>query len=196
MSIGKASNNTVGGTASGAGNDISGNGDNGQASGVGIFGSLATGNRVEGNTIRLNGLSGVLISQGDGNSILSNRIFDNAGLGIDFDADGVTSNDTKDPDTGSNNRQNFPVIDSATRGTTFPVRTTIEGTLNSNPNQSFTVTTDANGVASFTCTTFVATEVGKTAVSATATRLDTSTIPATPTDTSEFSENVVVGRGR
>lgn len=221
LTIGNAPDNTIGGAASGAGNDISGNGDNGQASGVGIFGSLATGNEVEGNTIRLNGLSGVLISQANGNSILSNRIFDNATLGIDFDADGVTANDTKDPDTGSNNRQNFPVITSVTRSSTLPVRTSIEGTLNSIPEQSFTVqcfvadndpsghgegekfagqdttvTTDANGDASFTCSTLVATEVGQTAVTATATRLDTSTSPATPTDTSEFSENVLVSRGR
>jgi titin len=215
VNMGNASNNTVGDTASGAGNVISGNGDNGQASGVGIFGPLATGNKVEGNTIRLNGLIGVLISGGVGNSILSNRIFDNGGLGIDFDADGVTNNDTKDPDTGANNRQNFPVITSATQSsTTFPVRTTIQGTLNSNPNQSFTVqcfvadgdssghgegeklagqdtsvTTDTNGDASFTCTTFVATQGGRTAVTATATNTATG-------NTSEFSDNVVVSSGR
>jgi len=43
--------------------------------------------------------------------------------------------DFKDPDTGDNNLQNFPVITSAvSKGTT-----TIAGTLNSKPRKTFTI---------------------------------------------------------
>src|SRR5207244_10109167 len=47
--------------------------------------------------------------------------------------DGVTPNDNQDPDVGSNNLQNFPVISSAkVTGTTYKVT----GTFNSTPNTS------------------------------------------------------------
>jgi hypothetical protein len=44
----------------------------------------------------------------------------------------VTASDNKDPVTGPNKLQNFPVIDSATT-------TGIQGRLNSRPNRSFTI---------------------------------------------------------
>jgi hypothetical protein len=106
VSIGDASNNIVGGTTSGAGNIISGNDMNG----VDIAGSGATGNLVQGNFI-----------------------FSNAGLGIDLGGDGMTPNDGGDGDTGANNLQNFPVLTSATSGSSI----TIEGTLNSTANTEF-----------------------------------------------------------
>ena len=56
-----------------------------------------------------------------GNSILINRIRNNAGLGIDLGDDGVTLNDSApDADSGPNNLQNFPVITtlSVTAGST------------------------------------------------------------------------------
>jgi hypothetical protein len=142
-----------------------------------------------------------------GNGILSNLIFRNPGIGIDLGADGVTPNDPDDPDAGPNTLQNFPEIASAVRsGNT----TTISGTLQSTPGQTFTiqcfgteaggdpsdhgegrtlldqdldVTTDANGDAAFTCSSEVP-AVGDR-VSATATN-------ATTGDTSEFSENETV----
>jgi hypothetical protein len=156
--INGAPDNTIGGTASGTRNLISGNGGNG----VKMVGSGANGNEVEGNFIRVNDEDGVdvsgddntignnsifanagdgveVFSSGQGNSILSNRIFDNVGLGIDLlGTNGVTNNDTDDPDAGGNNLQNFPVITSATRSNTTGV-TTISGRINSNPNQSFTI---------------------------------------------------------
>jgi hypothetical protein len=82
-----APGNTVGGTASGAGNLISGNGG-----------------------------YGVAVGGGTGNAIRSNAIFANGGLGIALNIDGVTPNDPADGDTGANNLQNFPVLSSATSG--------------------------------------------------------------------------------
>jgi hypothetical protein len=79
-----------------------------------------------------------------GNRILSNSIFQNQALGIDLnDTTGISpgdpegrEQDAKDPDTGPNNLQNFPVITAATStGTT----TTITGTLRSKPEKTFTV---------------------------------------------------------
>jgi hypothetical protein len=45
------------------------------------------------------------------------------GLGIALNNDGVTANDNKDPDTGPNKLQNFPIISSAST-------TTVTGRLN------------------------------------------------------------------
>jgi hypothetical protein len=243
VNILSASDNTIGGTDTGAGNQISANG----SSGVQILGSETTDNKVEGNRIghsaagrsgptgnssagvlssganntiggtdseagnQISGNSGdgVLVSsQGTGITILSNAIFANGGLGIDLSPNGVTNNDDDDPDTGANNLQNFPVISGVIRDATPPT-TTIGGTLNSNPNQSFTVqcfvagetadvsghgegetlltqdtsvTTNASGDAGFQCV--LPEELNREVeVSATATNTATG-------DTSEFSATV------
>jgi CSLREA domain-containing protein len=107
-----ASNNTVGGTAAGAGNRIA-----------------------------FNGRAGVAVDTGTGNSILSNSIFSNTGLGIDLTPTGVTANDACDADTGPNNLQNFPVLTLATAGA---VNTTIQGTLNSTASTTFRIEFFAN----------------------------------------------------
>jgi hypothetical protein len=91
----------------------------------------------EGASVIVNGAFGP--EEPGGNRVLGNSIFANAGLGIDLGASGVTNNDADDPDTGANDLQNFPVITSATKSSTNPFLTTISGTLNSNPNQTFTV---------------------------------------------------------
>jgi CSLREA domain-containing protein len=78
-----ASDNTIGGTAAGTKNVISGNGG-----------------------------PGVAVESGTGNAVLGNTISYNAGLGIDLGAPGVTPNDPGDPDTGANLLQNFPVLTS------------------------------------------------------------------------------------
>jgi CSLREA domain-containing protein len=144
------------------------------------------------------------------NSILGNRIFSNAGLGIDLGDDGVSNNDPLpgDADTGPNNLQNFPVLTSAVAGIGS---TTITGTLNSTPNTTFrieffasdapdasgfgegqtflgftTVTTDGNGDVGFS-------------VSLPVTVSTTQVVSATATDpagnTSEFSHVVPVTLG-
>ena len=198
---GGASGNSIGGKTAGAGNIISGNGGDGVE--VSYYRDP---NNSEDNDP----------TPPTGNSILSNSIYDNDELGIDLATPpnelppGVTANDGKDRDTGPNNRQNFPVINSATTdGTT----TTITGKLNSRPRKNFTiqffsssvadpsgfgegkefldeinVKTNRKGNRSFTFT--VNQNLQGTFVTATATRLvPDPNDPATllPTDTSEFS---------
>ena len=115
-------------------------------SGVGIFtgssnnsvgGTVAgAGNRIAFNT------RGVVVDSGTGNTILSNSIFSNAGVGIDLTpVAGVTANDNCDTDSGPNNLQNFPVLTSAVAGV---VNTTIQGTLNSIPSTTFRIEFFAN----------------------------------------------------
>jgi hypothetical protein len=180
--------NTIGGTASGAGNIISGNGGNGV--------TVAS--------------SGNFYGRYSGNGILSNSIYSNDELGIDLGpSSGVTANDTDDTDTGANDLQNFPVVSSAVRESTTST-TTISGTLKSSPSQTYTIqcfltedggdpsghgegktlldttttTTDENGDSpTFSCASNVPT-VGDR-VSTTATNTATG-------DTSEFSGNVQV----
>ena len=95
------------------------------------------------NTIAHNGGAGLLITRSALDTLMSgNHIYANAALGIDLSpavdengdwvGDGITPNDPGDADTGPNNLQNFPVLTSATL-------TTVEGTLNSTPNTTFTL---------------------------------------------------------
>lgn len=149
----------------------------------------------EGNTIAFNGGAGVVVTSccggavGMGNTILSNSIYSNAGLGIDLGGNGVTANDPGDSDTGPNNLQNYPVLTSVSSGGGM---TSIAGTLNSVANLTYrveffannaidssgygegqtfigstNVTTDANGNASFNLS--VAQIAGIQRVTATAT---------------------------
>ncbi len=85
------------------------------------------------NIIAHNGLDGVYVWEhgvnafnADENQITMNSIYDNGGLGIDLQVDGVTPNDPGDPDVLANEEMNFPVITTIgyTAGTT-----TITGTL-------------------------------------------------------------------
>ena len=164
----------------------------------------------EGNVIAFNLSDGIQVTGGSLNNRFSgNSIFSNGStapnLGIDLlGTDGVNANDAGDPDTGSNNLQNFPVLASVISG---GANTTIQGTLNSTANTQFTVeffanpacdasgngegqtflgstsvTTDGSGNAAISATLAVATSAGQ-AVTATAT--DPSG------NTSEFSACVV-----
>jgi hypothetical protein len=193
------------------GTDFTGKKDLGNTAGVtisdGNSNTIGGVNPGEENLIAFNDF-GISISEvvgADGNRILGNRIFNNGGLGIDLNADGVTLNDDDDPDGGANNSQNFPVITGVTA-------TAIDGTLNSTPGTEFrielfsnatcdssgygegenfigttNVTTDANGDGTFSANITPALKVGSY-ITATATSV-------TAGNTSEFSACFVYATG-
>lgn len=173
--IKNAPGNTVGGTAPGAGNVLSGNGDNG----VEIFGADATGNLVQGNyigtdvsgTVALgNALNGVYVENassntlggtapGAGNTIASNSVngvsvF--AGVGNAVLSNSIFSNDGLGINLGSDGVTPNDVGDADTGANNlqnFPVltsagggSTTTEGTLDSTPNTSFRLEFFSSGV--------------------------------------------------
>lgn len=166
----------------------------------------AFGTLIDSNHIASVETSGVFVAGLEsGVTITRNSIHDCGLLGIDLSAgasaDGPTPNDPGDFDTGGNRLQNFPsLISAVTTGSTLVV----QGTLDSSPNDQFTVeifasplcdasgfgegvafigstpvTTDGAGHATFSLTLPAVVAVGATAT-ATATRLSTG-------DTSEFS---------
>ena len=145
-------NNTIGGGESGAANLLCGNG----YSGVEIWGEGSDDNRIQGNfigtdftsTLNLgNEYTGVIFYDGVSNSILSNVIAFNAGLGIDLGDEGVTPNDVPpasnppDLDGGPNNLQNYPILTSAT---IKDGKLTIQGMLQSTPSTPFRIEYFAN----------------------------------------------------
>jgi parallel beta-helix repeat protein len=100
-----------------------------------IGGKVPTGTGGQ-NVIAGNAFTGVDITSfgGTGNYIRFNSIFANGILGIDINSDGVTPNDAGDTDSGSNDGQNFPVLDSVTSAAGV---TTVTGSLNSTPATTF-----------------------------------------------------------
>ena len=198
------------GIAGGSGHTITGNEiTSNQLLGMFVNG---TGHAISVNSVHSNIGQGI-VSSGSGISLSSNSIFANTGLGIDLhggaeDANFVTANDLGDTDSGPNNLQNFPVINSVSSAAGS---TTITGTLNSTANTTFrielfandaadpsgfgegqtylgakVVDSDGSGNATFTLTVPTAVPVGQF-VSATATD------PAG--NTSEFSQAVMVTSG-
>ncbi len=174
------SSDTIGGTAAGAGNVISGNeglgidvdGENDDAiqgnfigttaSGLAPLGNLGDGIDVTessddtiggttagaGNVIGFNSGTGVVIGvntqdSSTGDSILTNQIYGNAGLGIDLGEDGVTLNDSSGH-TGPNLFQDFPVITSAV---TVGSMTTLDGTFTETPDTTYLVQFFSNPAA-------------------------------------------------
>jgi hypothetical protein len=161
----------------------------------------------QGNIIAFNAVNGVYVASGTGNSILSNSIFANTGLGIDLGpAAGVTANDPGDADTGPNNLQNFPVLFGAVASGNSTI---VSGRLNSLPSTFFRIEffanddadstgygegqtflgavnriTDASCIATFGPISFPV-PAGQGVITATATRLDAS---LNPVETSEFSD--------
>ena len=193
--VSDATNNTIGGTAAGAGNRIAFNGSDGV--------------RVDTSAPAVN----------SSNAILGNSIYSNAGLAINLQGGtengfSVTANDGGDADTGPNYLQNFPVL---TGAATNGAQVTIIGSLNSTASGNFrieffasavpvpgadpsghgegqrylgfvNVTTNASGNVTFATTLTAAVAVGEI-VSATATDLTTNA-------TSEFAANVTAATGR
>jgi hypothetical protein len=111
------SNNTIGGTAPGAGNVIANNlGD-----GVGTETDVGA-------------------SPGSGNAIRGNSIYGNTGFGISLNAGNPLFNTPGGPHIGWNALQNYPVLITAAAGAT----TTVTGTLNSTSNATFCLDFFAN----------------------------------------------------
>ena len=164
----------------------------------------------EGNVIAFNGPPyTVAVNFATGVTIRGNRMFGNAALGIDLyvgGGPGVTPNDPGDADSGPNNGQNYPIIETVTPGSST---TNVQGILNSTasttfdvdlyataacinfPQQylegeiyldSFQVTTDGSGNASFSHDVPVVLEPGQQVTA-------TATDPAG--NTSEFSQRLV-----
>jgi uncharacterized repeat protein (TIGR01451 family) len=171
------------------------------SSGNTIGGSSAiAGNLIENNGAGLSGAGVQLVGLAAENSILSNSIYNNAGLGINL-GDGPTPN--HQPGTpGPNNYQNYPVLSEAQSDGSA---TQITGTLSAAPSASFLiqffsspmpdstgfgqgknylgsaqVSTNASGIATFSAPCAGATP--GTSISATATD--------SQGDTSEFSQDV------
>ena len=185
-----------------------GNSDDGVELQYGAADSVVGGTEPgQGNVIAYSGDNGVQVEEASSvrNRILGNAIYANDGLGIDLGADGRTPNDPGDGDPGANERQNTPVLDSAT--TYANTNTTVlVGSLDSRSGGTYRVelfassavdpsgygegerflgavevTTDADGDAAFTVELPEPVEPGLY-VTATATDADG--------NTSEFSEAV------
>lgn len=128
----RASNTSVGGIGQGDANLIAFNG----------YGVLTYGPITFGQTNPIN------------NSIRGNSIHSSDGKGISFSSQSYsqpTPNDPGDADTGPNNKQNFPVMDSAVSASGV---TTIRGTLNSIPSSSYTIdfySNPFNSILEFRC---------------------------------------------
>jgi CSLREA domain-containing protein len=217
-------NNKVLGNLIGTNKNGSANLGNGN-SGIAIFARQPNNSAttVQNNTIAFNGntteppvrgTDGVVLfgDVGTTDTILSNSIFANKGLGIDLinfpagergDTDVRNANDSCDPDEGTNDLQNKPTLTSAL---TSSGTTTIKGSLNSKPNQTFTIRFFRNPLGTnegktfmdkksvstnSNCTTGTFTFIPNQAVSA------GQTITATATDsegnTSEFSAPRTIG---
>lgn len=129
------------------GTDASGNNPLPNSTGGILIEAASTNSTVGGgvpgdtNVIAFNGGPGIQVGSANfpinlGNTILSNNIHGNQGLGIDLTlgtpADGVTANDPGDADTGPNGLQNFPALTAAVRSPTSS-RLLIRGTQDSNP---------------------------------------------------------------
>jgi hypothetical protein len=90
----------------------------------------------EGNIIADSTNAGVYVWFGTHNDILGNSIHSNGSQGIDLDPQGLATNDKLDADTGSNEKQNFPVLTSVLLS---GGNLEILGTLSSQPSTSYHV---------------------------------------------------------
>jgi hypothetical protein len=108
-------------------------------------GAVAGANEAAGNTIAFNLRNGIAVKDSRNTPVAqrisANSIHDNGRIGLDLNDDGVTPNDTSDPDVGANGLQNFPVIGSAFG---FNGSLSIYGTINTEPSRSFTLEFFAN----------------------------------------------------
>jgi hypothetical protein len=110
--------------------------------GGGSIGGTAAGER---NVIAYSGANAVVVAFASGWAILGNLIYGN-GFGISLGgSDNVsppTPNDLDDPDTGPNNRQNYPVLGPGVVGPKTTVH--VSGSLNSEANKTYRLEFFAN----------------------------------------------------
>jgi parallel beta-helix repeat protein len=167
-------------------------------------------NVITRNSIELSAGVGIRLIGANGNALLGNQFVDNTGIAIDLNDDGITPNDSADPDSGANGLQNYPVLLAAN---SLAGDTIITGTLNSTPNTTYalefysapaahasghgegrvflglvTLSTDALGNANFSATLFGVSVIAGHVISATAT-VDLG--GGIYRDTSEFSATVI-----
>ncbi|MBU0676703.1 MAG: hypothetical protein KJ626_01175 [Verrucomicrobia bacterium] len=110
--------------------------------GISVWGS-ASNNIIGGNSspgeniIACNPADGIFVDSG-GRGILvgRNSFWGNGELAIDLSPGGINPNDDKDPDTGANNMQNYPVLLSVTNDDPSNALR-VSGTLNSTPDTDF-----------------------------------------------------------
>lgn len=159
--------------------------------------------RIVNNEVAHNAGHGIHVTNGSTGVLLSeNEIWSNDRLGIELGDDGPTANDERDTDTGENQWQNFPVIESAS---TNGIETRIAGELRSAPTTTYRVELFSNDLGecdptgygegrSFVDSVDVTTDENGTAVLSQSIAVDAGvgkTIVATATDpqnnTSEFS---------
>ena len=117
-----------------SGNQIEGNRIANNVNGIRILVAGSDDNVIEGNEVFDQTNSGIVTEStaGTGNVFSQNSIYNNAGHNIDLLADGPTANDSKDPDSGPNLLQNYPVL-------TAGGGISVTGTLNSLPSTNFTI---------------------------------------------------------
>ncbi len=106
--------------------------------GDGIFANEHAGVTIDNNYVAYNQGNGLTFGLYNNSSSTSipNAIFKNGGLGIDLLNDGVTPNDPLDGDTGPNDLQNYPVLESVVHSSG---NVTVSGKLNSRPNRTYTL---------------------------------------------------------
>jgi CSLREA domain-containing protein len=137
------------------GTDVSGNNCLGNTLDGVFVDADSTTNTFSDNLIACNGRNGVFIPQNSNPAVRilidGNDIFSNAALGIDLGNPGITPNDPQDTDGGANLQQNFPtltafapsVTNPGADGRAIPSGTdstiSVNGTMNSTPNTTFTV---------------------------------------------------------
>lgn len=124
------------------GTDVTGQNGLGARFGV-VINSGGSDNWILENIIAYSRNRGVSVEEGVRNRISRNSIHSNTNLGIDLGGSGVTANDSLDDDVGPNGFQNFPVLTAVYSG---GGTTTVVGSLNSKPNESFDLEFFANAV--------------------------------------------------
>ena len=178
-----------------------------------IVGSSSSPNKIAFNNkgVVITGTSSI------GNRISSNAMAQNTSIGIDLANNGITANDATDSDTGPNNLQNFPVINSATisGGTSLDFKLTIDSSGSSpslglkfelfkadtsSPEQGLTFlgTTACLG-PTFSNSAFNMTVAGVSAgnkIVVTATSFTDNTCTTIKDGTSEFSAATIVTQGQ